>query len=252
MDVASFVATPSSSHLLCNHRKYSYVSSISFNSCVYPTRKNSRYGRTAILWKDCINNQYFVWYQKRKSSVFQKNQRFACREDWTSGTTGSEQASFLPFFTSSPNIELHTSRSVNSKQIFNEKDDCSSKESELKQSFTPSSSVSNNNNDSNFRHRKVPRAVAKARAEGEPVVFIEGKWVCMDCGYVYPDDASVAFEDLPDNWRCPLCGSPKRRFFKKQGNKVVARMSDDRWMIVVALSFSIALIWFGYWAIHNL
>jgi rubredoxin len=50
------------------------------------------------------------------------------------------------------------------------------------------------------------------------------KYVCSACGYVYdPAKGDIEhrippgtrFEDLPDNWRCPLCGAPKRAF-KKQ------------------------------------
>ncbi len=38
------------------------------------------------------------------------------------------------------------------------------------------------------------------------------KWVCRVCGYVYEGD--VAFEDLPDDWVCPLCGVGKDMFEK--------------------------------------
>ena len=33
------------------------------------------------------------------------------------------------------------------------------------------------------------------------------KYVCQICGYVY-DDAKekVPFAELPDDWKCPLCG----------------------------------------------
>lgn len=42
----------------------------------------------------------------------------------------------------------------------------------------------------------------------------EGKhWVCTVCGYVY--DGDVPFEDLPDDWVCPLCGVDKS-FFELQ------------------------------------
>ena len=47
------------------------------------------------------------------------------------------------------------------------------------------------------------------------------KYVCPTCGYVYdpavgdPDNdiaPGTAFEDLPENWACPLCGVPKSEF----------------------------------------
>ena len=39
------------------------------------------------------------------------------------------------------------------------------------------------------------------------------KWVCTVCGYVY--DGDVPFEELPDDWKCPLCGAPKSAFVKQ-------------------------------------
>ena len=50
------------------------------------------------------------------------------------------------------------------------------------------------------------------------------KYVCVVCGYVYdPEvgdpDGSVApgtkFEDIPDDWVCPLCGVLKTEFEKE-------------------------------------
>ena len=39
------------------------------------------------------------------------------------------------------------------------------------------------------------------------------KYVCQICGYVY-DDAKekVPFVELPDDWKCPLCGAAKSDF----------------------------------------
>lgn len=40
-----------------------------------------------------------------------------------------------------------------------------------------------------------------------------GKYVCSICGYVYdPAETGVAFEDLPDDWKCPRCRQGKDRF----------------------------------------
>ena len=58
-----------------------------------------------------------------------------------------------------------------------------------------------------------------------PTVFAEvdfskqeasGKYVCSICGYVYDpaEHDGVAFEDLPDDWRCPRCKQPKVKFNK--------------------------------------
>jgi len=47
------------------------------------------------------------------------------------------------------------------------------------------------------------------------------KYVCMLCGYVYDETAGIPeagiapgtkFEDLPEDWTCPICGAPKSSF----------------------------------------
>ena len=49
------------------------------------------------------------------------------------------------------------------------------------------------------------------------------RYVCTVCGFVYdpamgdPDNGVVAgtkFEDLPDDWVCPVCGAAKSEFKK--------------------------------------
>ena len=43
-----------------------------------------------------------------------------------------------------------------------------------------------------------------------------GKYVCSICGYVYDpaEHDGIAFEDLPDDWKCPRCKQPKSKFNK--------------------------------------
>ena len=43
-----------------------------------------------------------------------------------------------------------------------------------------------------------------------------GRYVCSVCGYVYDpaEHEGVAFEDLPDDWKCPRCKQPKDKFNK--------------------------------------
>ena len=43
-----------------------------------------------------------------------------------------------------------------------------------------------------------------------------GIYVCSVCGYVYDPAAhdGIAFEDLPDDRRCPRCKQPKEKFNK--------------------------------------
>ena len=39
------------------------------------------------------------------------------------------------------------------------------------------------------------------------------KYRCTVCGYIYDDEVeNVKFEDLPDDWKCPLCGVGKDLF----------------------------------------
>ena len=47
------------------------------------------------------------------------------------------------------------------------------------------------------------------------------KWICESCGFVYDPlegdldggvPAGTAFQDIPDDWMCPVCGARKRDF----------------------------------------
>ena len=41
------------------------------------------------------------------------------------------------------------------------------------------------------------------------------KWKCNMCGYVYDEDVEgTPFEDLPDDYKCPMCGASKDMFSK--------------------------------------
>ncbi len=49
------------------------------------------------------------------------------------------------------------------------------------------------------------------------------KFKCQSCGYVYDPDQGdpmsgiapgTSFEDLPEDWICPLCGVRKTEFIK--------------------------------------
>lgn len=51
------------------------------------------------------------------------------------------------------------------------------------------------------------------------------KYVCVPCGWVYDpeigdSDGNIApgtpFEDLPDDWVCPLCGAGKDDFIQDE------------------------------------
>lgn len=39
------------------------------------------------------------------------------------------------------------------------------------------------------------------------------KYKCILCGHIYDEEVEgVKFEDLPDDWKCPMCGVPKSNF----------------------------------------
>lgn len=48
------------------------------------------------------------------------------------------------------------------------------------------------------------------KKKGEQKMSETQHWVCQVCGYVY--DGDIPFEELPDDWVCPLCGVPKSEF----------------------------------------
>ena len=41
------------------------------------------------------------------------------------------------------------------------------------------------------------------------------KYVCELCGYIYDEEVEeTKFEELPEDWVCPLCGASKELFKK--------------------------------------
>lgn len=65
---------------------------------------------------------------------------------------------------------------------------------------------------------RLPRPMTEAA--------VKQQWICTSCGYVYdPDEgdpdggipAGTAFEDIPDNWFCPVCGARKSDFEPLEG-----------------------------------
>jgi len=58
----------------------------------------------------------------------------------------------------------------------------------------------------------------------------EDMWQCQtgNCGYIYDPDRGdrkgkipkgVKFEDLPEDWKCPICGAGKRMFRRLGGGE---------------------------------
>ena len=61
------------------------------------------------------------------------------------------------------------------------------------------------------------------KKQAEPAPEAAAKWECTVCGYIYdpavgdPDggiEPGTAFEDIPDDWTCPICGAAKSEFKK--------------------------------------
>lgn len=54
---------------------------------------------------------------------------------------------------------------------------------------------------------------------------IMNKYICLACGYIYDPakgdpineiEQGTAFEDLPEDWQCPMCGAHKNQFAEKK------------------------------------
>ncbi len=70
-----------------------------------------------------------------------------------------------------------------------------------------------------YYHKELKGKTAKnaptfneSSAESAPASQ-QAKYVCTVCGYEY--DGEIPFEELPDDWVCPLCGMGKEYFEKK-------------------------------------
>ncbi|PIQ89695.1 MAG: hypothetical protein COV72_01905 [Candidatus Omnitrophica bacterium CG11_big_fil_rev_8_21_14_0_20_42_13] len=72
---------------------------------------------------------------------------------------------------------------------------------------------------------KIPPKAANKERLAQPSAAkeqkVSGKYRCKVCGYIYdpekgdPDNGvapGTAFEDLPDDWKCPECGVNKEQF----------------------------------------
>ncbi|MBR6426623.1 MAG: MBL fold metallo-hydrolase [Clostridia bacterium] len=60
-------------------------------------------------------------------------------------------------------------------------------------------------------NRPVPTVLAEVDFSEKKA---SGKYVCSVCGYVYDpaEHDGAAFEDLPDDWKCPRCRQGKEKF----------------------------------------
>ena len=77
------------------------------------------------------------------------------------------------------------------------------------------------------RHTPVQGVVKRSILPSAPLMLepkeeeFMDKYVCSVCGYVYdPEDGDpdndiepgTSFENLPDDWTCPVCGAEKSLF----------------------------------------
>jgi rubredoxin len=74
----------------------------------------------------------------------------------------------------------------------------------------------------------VSAGPARSVATLSAIVSVETQqqWICNSCGFIYdpeegdPDGgipAGTAFEDIPDDWFCPVCGARKKDFEPYEG-----------------------------------
>ncbi|MEQ8167630.1 MAG: rubredoxin [Candidatus Eremiobacterota bacterium] len=60
------------------------------------------------------------------------------------------------------------------------------------------------------------------------------KYICSMCNYVYNEESGdeksgilrgTKFQDLPDDWCCPVCGAVKAKFYQSYGGGPRRRLS---------------------------
>ena len=63
--------------------------------------------------------------------------------------------------------------------------------------------------------KNAPTYIDKSKLEPKEPSIKTAKHKCSVCGYIYDDAVEkVKFEDLPDDWHCPVCGTDKEDFVK--------------------------------------
>jgi flavin reductase (DIM6/NTAB) family NADH-FMN oxidoreductase RutF/rubredoxin len=74
-----------------------------------------------------------------------------------------------------------------------------------------------------FSPKNAPTHIDKSKLQKKETKQVTARYQCPACGYIYDPvkgdpDAGIkpgtAFEDLPDSWVCPLCGTEKSDFIK--------------------------------------
>jgi flavin reductase (DIM6/NTAB) family NADH-FMN oxidoreductase RutF/rubredoxin len=63
--------------------------------------------------------------------------------------------------------------------------------------------------------KNAPTYIEKPQFETEAEFTGSGKYKCTACGHIYDEiEEGVKFADLPDNWKCPICGTDKEDFIE--------------------------------------
>ncbi|MCF8373099.1 MAG: rubredoxin [Bacteroidales bacterium] len=74
-----------------------------------------------------------------------------------------------------------------------------------------------------FAPKNAPTYIDRTKLAKKPIKKEKAKYRCVVCGHIYdpeigdPDSGikpGTAFEDIPDDWHCPVCGAEKEDFEK--------------------------------------
>ena len=65
-----------------------------------------------------------------------------------------------------------------------------------------------------YRRLKAGGAQKPADTDVKKATSGSGRWICSICHYVY--DEETPFEDLPADWRCPVCRRGKEVFLQEE------------------------------------
>lgn len=63
--------------------------------------------------------------------------------------------------------------------------------------------------------KNAPTYIDKSKLKEAPTAEKKSIYKCAACGYIYDSNKEdISFEDLPDDWTCPVCGSEKEDFIE--------------------------------------
>jgi len=63
--------------------------------------------------------------------------------------------------------------------------------------------------------KNAPTYIDKSKLEKKSDGVEYARYECPACGYIYDEEKEgVKFDDLPDDWECPICGEEKSEFIK--------------------------------------